>query len=252
MMSVKVKAVLTVAVTALAFSFSAAASAAEQTLRVGTEPTFAPFEFVDEKTNITGYDIDIINAIGEAEKVKFEIVSMPFDGLIPALLTGQLDVIIAGMTITPERKKRVAFSEPYYDSGLSAVILTENVTKYRKIANLSHSRICAQIGNTGSVYAQKLSGDVVNFNTHPEAYMELKAKGCEAVITDRPVNQYFLTQTKDDIFIEIRDVVEAAQFGIATAKDNEKTLELLNHGLQKIRKNGTFAKIHQKWFGTEE
>lgn len=249
-MSVKLKAALTVAAAALGFTLSAAAPAAEQALRVGTEPTFAPFEFLDDQAKPIGYDIDIINAIGKAAGVEFEIVSMPFDGLIPALLTGQLDVIIAGMTITPERKKRVAFSEPYYDSGLSAVILTENAGKYRKISDLSKSRLCAQIGNTGSAYAKKLSGDVVSFNTHPEAYMELKAKGCEAVITDRPVNQYFLTQTKDNIYIEIRDVVEAAQFGIATAKDNEKTLELINRGLEKIRKNGTFAEIHKKWFGT--
>ncbi len=227
--------------------FSAGSQAAGKTIRVGTEPTFAPFEFLDKKAEPVGYDIDIINAIGKAEGAEVVIVKMPFDGLIPAMLTSQIDAAIAGMTITDERKKKVDFSEPYYDSGLSAVILTENKDKFKKLDDLKNSTICGQIGNTGIDYAKKLSGKVTAFNTHPEAFMELKNHGCDAVVTDKPVNEYFLAQQDGDTYTELNDFAEAAQFGIAVKKGSD-TLALINDGLKKIREDGTLAKIHAKWF----
>lgn len=232
---------------AAALGMSLNAQAAGKTLRVGTEPTFAPFEFLNSKAEPVGYDIDIINAIGKAEGVEITVVKMPFDGLIPAMLTSQIDAAISGMTITEERKKKVDFSDPYYDSGLSAVILTANKDKFKKLEDLKNSKICGQIGNTGIDYAKKLSGKVTAFNTHPEAYMELKNHGCDAVMTDKPVNEYFLSQQTDKTYSEINDFAEAAQFGIATKKGSD-ALKIINSGLQKIKADGTFDKIYNKWF----
>lgn len=225
---------------------------AADTLRIGTEPTFAPFEFTDSSNKIVGYDVDIVKALGKEAGFEVEIVSMPFDGLIPALMTSQLDAVAAGMTITEERAKKVDFTVPYYNSGLSAVVLKNNADKYKKLSDLSKSRICGQIGNTGVEFAKKLSGNVAAFNTHSEAFMELKSKGCEAVITDRPVNEYFLASQKDDTFAELNDFAESAQFGVAVKKGNSELLSKLNDAMQKIRDNGTFKEIHMKWFGTPE
>lgn len=232
---------------AAAISFGAAA---EQTLKVGTEPTFPPFEYIDDqdKSNVIGFDIDIINAIAKAEGFKVEIVKMPFDGLIPALLTSQLDAAIAGMTITEEREKKVDFTAPYYDSGLSAVILKENAEKFKKLADLKNSRICGQIGNTGIDFAKKLSGNVAAFNTNPEAFLELRAKGCDAVITDKPVNEFFLRLQKEGLYAEIPEFAEVAQFGIAVKKGNDEVLKALNEGFDKLRKSGEYDKIYSKWF----
>lgn len=242
----------TVCVVAMYLGVATSVQAADQTLRIGTEPTFAPFEFTDSKNRVMGYDIDIINAIAKEEGLTVEIVSMPFDGLIPALMTSQIDAAIAGITITEERAKKVSFSEPYYNSGLSAVILKENQEQFKKLADLKTSRICGQIGNVGVDYAKELSGNVAAFNTHPEAFMELKAKGCSAVITDRPVNQYFLAQQKDDSYVEIPELADAAQFGIAVKKSNDELLKKIDDGLQKIRDKGIFKEIHMKWFNSAE
>ena len=97
--------------------------AEDKIMRVGAEPAYAPFEFIDEETKeLTGFDIELIKAIAEVEGYKIEISTMPFDALIPALLTNNVDVILSAITITEERKKRVAFSVPYYDSGLTILI----------------------------------------------------------------------------------------------------------------------------------
>ncbi|MGN0902367.1 MAG: basic amino acid ABC transporter substrate-binding protein [Succinivibrio sp.] len=231
-------------------SFSLATEA--KTLRFGTEATFAPFEFTDSASNIIGYDVDIIKAIAEVEGLDVEIVNMPFDALIPSVLTSQLDGTIAALTITEERAKQVSFSEPYYKAGISAIIRREDAEKYTSFESLKNSRLCAQIGSTGSNVANEVSGQVGNFNTVPEAFMELKSKGCEAVLNDRPVNLYFLVTKKDDSFVEIKELYNGEEYGIVVNKSNTELLEKINSGLKKIRENGTYAKINRKWFNVDE
>ena len=223
-----------------------------ETLKFGTEATFAPFEFTDDKANIIGYDVEIIKAIGEAEGFDVQVVNMPFDSLIPGVLTAQLDGAIAAISITEERAKQVAFSDPYYKSGISAIVRTSDEKKYPTLASLNKSRLCAQIGTTGANYAKELSGNVGTYNTVPEAFMELKNKGCEAVVNDRPVNLYFLPTKKDTSYVEVKDLANGEDYGIVVSKKNPEVLKKLNDGLKKIRENGTFAKIHEKWFLVKE
>ena len=98
-------------------------AASEKIMRVATEPSFAPFEFQKEGSKeFTGFDIDLIRAIGKQAGYKVEIQNMGFDALIPALTSGNIDVAIAGMSITEERKKVITFSDPYYPSGLIVMV----------------------------------------------------------------------------------------------------------------------------------
>lgn len=232
-------------------SFSLATAAEAETLRVGTEATYAPFEFAAADGSLTGFDVELIRAIGkEAGFDNVEIANMPFDGLIPAIMTSQIDTIIAAMSITEERAKRVDFSEPYYTSGLSVLILEENTSKYGKVDDLKGQYLCAQIGTTGAMTAEKLSpGKVKAFNTEPEAFMELKAKGCEGVVNDRPINLYFLSQSDaSEGVTEINEVLTAEKYGIAVRKGNTELLDKLNAALKKLHDNGTYAEIYRKWF----
>lgn len=220
------------------------------TLRVGTEATFAPFEFSKTDGSLTGFDVELITAIGKEVGFDVEIVNMPFDGLIPAMITSQIDAAIAAITITDERAKRVDFSDPYYTSGLSVLILEENASKYPNIDALKGQKLCAQIGTTGAMTAEKLSpGKAKSFNTEPEAFMELKAKGCEGVVNDRPINLYFLTQTDASNGVtEINEILTAEKYGIAVRKGNTELLDKLNAGLKKLHENGVYDEIYQKWF----
>ena len=104
----------------------------ETVIKVGSETTFAPFEFQDEQTKeYVGFDIDLMQAIGAKMGVKVEIASMGFDGLIPALNAGNIDAAISGMTITEERKQKVAFSDPYYH----CLLYTSLAERLYKIGN---------------------------------------------------------------------------------------------------------------------
>ena len=238
--------------TALLVACSMYSQAQAETLKFGTEATFAPFEFTDNKSEVIGYDADIIRAIGEVEGFEVQIVNQPFDALIPGVLTKQLDGAIAAITITEERAKQVAFSDPYYKAGLNAVIRRDDGLKYLTLESLKDKRLCAQIGTTGASYGKELSGNVGTYNTVPEAFMELKNKGCEAVVNDRPVNLYFLQTKKDDSYVEVKDLANGEEYGIVVSKKNPEVLKKLNDGLKKIRENGTFAKIHEKWFLVKE
>ncbi|MBO5565771.1 MAG: basic amino acid ABC transporter substrate-binding protein [Succinivibrio sp.] len=238
------------ALLAVSFSFYSAAEAAA--LKVATEATFPPFEFLDDSGKPIGYDMDIIKAIAEEQGIEIEIINMPFDGIIPALMTSQVDASLAGMTITEERAKKVDFSDPYYKSGISALVRKDTADKFKKISDLKDSVLCAQIGTTGAMKAKEISGKVTSFNTNPEAMMELKAKGCDAVVNDRPVNLYFMSKGQDKSVVEIPEILSSEQYGIAVRKGNTELLNLLNEGLKKIRDNGKFTEIHRKWFAVDE
>ena len=244
---------LALALGASVLATSVAAPAQADTLRVGTHPTFAPFEFTDNDGNIIGFDLDIIKAIAKVNGDEVVVESMPFDGLIPSILTGNLDVIISGMTITDARKKRVEFSEGYYDSNLSIIIKKDMAETYKTADDLKGKTICVQIGTTGALYLQKTlkDPDLKQFNTPPETYLELQNGGCDVVVNDRPVNDFFLAQNPKNKDIVASHDITAAQneyYGIAVRKGNTELLDKLNAGLKTLRDNGTYDQIYQKWF----
>ena len=224
-----------------------AAEAPEKVLRVATEPTFAPFEFQEEGSDkLSGFDMDLIRAIGAKMGYKVEIANMGFDALIPALNTGNIDVAIAGMSITDERKQAVGMSDPYYTSGLIVMVQKDN-NDIKSIEDLKGKRIAAQIGTTGAAKAHSVEGAVVTeFNTNTESAMELTNGGVDAVINDSPV---ILAQGGSEVAKTVGDVMEAEQYGIAVKKDNTKLLEDINKALAELKKDGEYDKIYKTWFG---
>ena len=226
-------------------------SATAATLNVGTEATFAPFEFMDEeKREITGFDIDMIKAIAKAAGHEVKIQNMGFDGLIPSLQTNVIDAVAAAMTITPQRQRAVKFTQPYYQSGLVILINKKDEGTIKEVANLEGKRICAQIGTTGAMMANRIkNANVTLFNSVTEAFMYLKSGGCQAVLNDKPVVEFYLARRNDDTVKILPQVLEAEFYGFAVSKRNQKLAEELNKGLETIKANGEYDKIYNKWFG---
>ncbi len=223
---------------------------APKVLRVGTEPTFAPFEFQKEgSSEFTGFDMDLIRAIGQQLNMKVEIQNLGFDGLIPAVNAGNIDLAISAMTITPDRQKVVEFSEPYYTSGL-IIVVNKTDDSIKSIADLENKRIAVQIGTTGAAKAETVKGaKVTNFNTGSELFMELKNKGADAVIVDSPVAGYYLAQGGSETAKTVGDVMEAESYGMITKKGNTQLMDQVNKALNDLKKNGVYDKIYQQWFG---
>lgn len=219
-------------------------------LKVGTEPSFAPFEFQDDKSkDYVGFDMDLIQALGKQMGYEVKVQSMGFDALIPGLEAGSIDVAISGMTINEERAKKVNFSKPYYKSGLNVVVKLDNNT-IKGFKDLDGKKIAVQIGTTGANEAKKVPNATIReFNTPPEAFMELKAGGVDAVVNDAPVNEYYIAQAGSKDAKTVGELLSAEDYGIATAKKNTELAGKIDKALDELKKNGEYEKIYVKWFG---
>ena len=231
------------------------APAAKEELLVGTEPSFAPFEFPEKDSKeFTGFDMDLIRAIAkEMGYKKCTIKNMGFDALIPAINAGNIDVSIAGFSITEERKKQVIFSQPYYKSGL-AFVVRKDVNDVQKFDDLKGKTIAVQLGTTGALYAEKLKakGAVVKtFNTSDLACMELKNNGADAVISDLPVLQYFLKNGGSEYAKLAGEPLTAEDYGIVISKKKPELAKEVDKALDALKKNGTYDKLYEKWFGSK-
>ena len=220
-------------------------------LRVGTESSYAPFEFTQDG-KLVGFDIDLAEAVAQELGYEIEWVQMPFDGLIPAMLTSQVDMAVASFTVTEERAKRVNFSAPYYRSGITFVVRSSDATKYQSGADaLKGKQLCAQLGSVSAMKAETLSpGKVTTFNDAYAGYLELKQGGCEAMVNDRPVNQYFMKTSKGaEGLVELTQVLDAEDMAMVIPKSNEELLAQVNQALESLKAKGIYDELYTKWFG---
>lgn len=257
------------AVSALAFStfvaFGAGENAPQQkqnasaqtesvpTLRVGSLTVYAPFEYMDSATGqYEGFDMDLVRELGKREGYKIEIVSMTLDGLIPALMADNIDVAVSALTITPERSEKVDFTKPYINAGLTVMTTRDNAPKIKSLKDLEGKCLCAEIGSSGALFMKRIPGTTIRtFNSAADAFLELNKNGCYAMLNDGPVNKYFLRQdaAKSMNLVALDWVVSDDQYGFAVKKGNAELLKKLDDALDAMKKDGTYDRIYDKWFG---
>lgn len=224
-------------------------------LVVVTEATFAPFEFYGkDPETVIGFDADLIQAIArEIGYKKCTIKHIDFNSLIPAVNSGNADVVIAGMSITEERKRVVLFSQPYYKSGLAFIVRKEDAG-IKAFSDLQGKTVVAQDYTTGAEYAATLKekGTVVKtFENMDEVFATLKKKESDAVVCDLPVLQYFLKNGGSEYARLAGETLNAEEYGIAVSKKKPEMEKAVNQALDALKKNGTYAKLYEKWFGKE-
>lgn len=225
---------------------------AGKTLIVGTEPTFPPFEMTNETTGeIIGFDIDLIKKVAESQGFTVEIQSIGFDGLIPALQSGQIDIVASGMTITDERKEEVAFSDAYINAGL-ALAVAESNEEVKSVEDLQGLAVGVQIGSTGSMEAEKLLeqgliGEVKTYNTVDIVMMELANGGIDAIINDLPVTAAYIAKQPGNAKI-VGEPLTSESYGFAVRKDATDLVEQINAGLAELQENGYYEELTQEYF----
>lgn len=228
---------------------SAAGSAGSQVIRVGAETTYPPFEFTQDDKYV-GFDIDLSEAIIKQMGGQMEFKSMGFDALIPALQSGQIDMVASGMDVTPEREKQVSFSDVYFDQSGKVVIVAKDNDQIHDWNDLSGKVVGGQVGTTQVQMAQDAGANQVKqFDSNSQAFMELRAKTVDAVVIDAPIGMYYLKQGGDKDMKIVGAPKGNAGFAIAIKKDNKELLEKVNKALKEIKANGTYDKIYDKWFG---
>jgi len=229
---------------------TADAGASNGTLTVATEPAFPPFEFQADNGELQGFDIDLMNAIGETAGLEIQFESLPFDGIIPALQAGTVDAAISGMTITEERLQTVDFSRPYIKAGLAIAVKEEN-TEVTSLDDLQDKRIAVQIGTTGAGQAAEIPGaEISTFDSAPLALQELANGNVDAVINDAPVTLDAIESGNIDGLKVVGELLTTEFYGIALPKGSEN-VAIINDALMTMMEDGTYAEIYQKWFGDE-
>lgn len=215
---------------------------------IGTEPAFPPFEMRDDATgNLIGFDIDLMTAIGEAAGREVRFISLPFDGLIPALQSRTIDGAISGMTITAERAQTIDFSRPYFKAGL-AIAVREDNTDIDSFESLAGKRIAVQIGTTGAEQAAQVEGATVStFDGAPLALQELLNGRVDAVVNDLPVTLFAINEANLRGIKIVGELLTEEYYGIALPQNSED-LALINTALGDLIQNGTYAQIYQQWF----
>lgn len=221
----------------------------EKTYIVGIDTTYPPFEF-EVDGEYTGIDIDLITAIAENQGIDIKFDAMDFGGIIPAMQADQLDIAIAGMSITDERKKVVDFSDPYFDAGLTLVVAAET-TDIESIEDLKGKTIAAKNGTTGAKFAQEHEAEygykLVLFDDSPAMFQEVSNGNAVALIEDYPVISYAISQNDLDLQI-IGERLNGDQYGIAVLKGkNSDVLQKINDGLKDLRDSGEYDKILSKY-----
>ncbi|MCQ4273368.1 MULTISPECIES: transporter substrate-binding domain-containing protein [Pseudomonas] len=222
------------------------------TLRVGMDPTYMPFEMTNKRGEIIGFEVDLLKAMAKAMGVKLELVSTGYDGIIPALLTDKFDMIGSGMTLTQERNLRINFSEPFIVVGQTLLIRKElaNDVKSYKDLNDPKYRITSKIGTTGEMVAKKLIAQAKynGFDNEQEAVMDVVNGKADAFIYDAPYNVVAVTKAGAGklLFIEEPFTYEPLAFGLK--KGDYDSLNWINNFLAQAKKDGTYDRIHAKWF----
>lgn len=222
-------------------------SFAAKKLYVGTNAEFAPYEYL-ENGKMVGFDIELMDAIGE--ELGYEIVwsNMSFDGLLPALQMKKIDAVIAGMSQTPERQKAVTFSMPYllFLSDEHYVIVNEE-SSYVKKEELNGKKIGVQIGTMQEEFAKDLGGLPQLYNSWTGALMDLQQNKIDAVIIADVSGEEYLKTMKG---IKKIDVVEENFPGasIALRKGETELAEQINQAILKIDAEGKYLEILKKYF----
>ena len=231
---------------------SLSAWSGEPVLTAGMDAAYPPFGSQDVKSReYVGFDVDIIRAIGKSAGFKVVVRNMAFDGLIPALKTGSIDIAINDITISEERAKSVDFSHRYYIAGLGVVVNVDNQS-IRSAKDLEGKRLAASIGSTGEIAAKSVPRASVRiFNELNECYLELRNRGVDAVINDIPTNDYYVAKAGKGRVKTVPVALSTEDLGIAVRKGNKELLDRINIGLSAIKQNGEFTRIYKKWFGRD-
>ena len=231
---------------------SAPASAPAKVYVVGTDAAYAPFESQNEKGEIVGFDIEVLQAAAKKAGVEVKFVNTPWEGIFNALGQGDRDMVVSAVTITAERKGTMDFSDPYFDA--QQLIAVKESSKVAKFADLKKLKIGVQTGTTGDEAVTKLLGKastaIKRFESTPLALKELESGGVDAVVADNGVIIHYVANNPGGKFKTVADKeFVPEQYGVAFKKGNTELQGKINKGLAEIKADGSYAAIYTKYFG---
>ena len=217
-------------------------------LVVGTSADYPPYEFhksVNGNDEIIGFDITIANEIAKDLGVKLEIKDMSFDGLLPALQTGNVDLVVAGMSPTDERKKSIDFSNVYYKSINSVMVRTEDKDKIKTIADLKGKKVGVQKGTTQEqlVKDQMPGSEAKSLGKVTDLVLQLQNKKVDAIIVEAPVAASYANKNSNISVSGVKVENEEQGSAVAFKKGNDDFVKAVNSTLDRLTKANSINKF---------
>lgn len=223
-------------------------------LKVATEFGYIPFEYRDEMGNPLGFDIDIILALAEKMQYKVDFHDTPWSRFYESLDTSTCDLWISGISITPEREEKVSFSEPYLDSFNSVYVLDkpehQDIQKFEDLKD----KIVSAPSNTNNYAALlELKGNtdgIVEVKNYYTAFKRMAAGQVDATMGNSKVMENLISHYPNIKFRSFHRDETASNYAIAVKKGNVELLQKINKAMAQLKSDGTYDKIHNKWFGS--
>ena len=214
-------------------------------IRVATDATWPPFEYVDTETSeIVGFDIDLFNAIAERAGIEVEFVNVEWDPLLAGIAQGTYDVAISSITIKADRLEKMDFSDPYYIAG--QVIVARTDTTITDAAGLAGKTVGVQAGTTGDDEVSAMEGvDVTGYDEIGMAFVALLNGQIDAVVCDTPVASGYVSNY--DTLMTVGEVLTTEEYGIAMPKGSDELMAKINDALAEAIADGVIEQLVQKW-----
>ena len=231
---------------------TAATESAGGTITFGTNAEFPPFEYVSGTGVIgefDGIDMAIADKIAKDNGKTAAINNMEFDSLLLALQNGQVDAVIAGMTITDERKEAVDFSKPYYTA--TQVMIVKDDSDIKTAADMKGKKIVVVQGYTGETCVQDLGYEYEAFKKGSETILELMNGKCDVVVIDSATAEKYVADNQGIKIVEDTSAFEAEEYGIAVKKGNTELLDEINASIDKMLSDGTISSISAQYLDAD-
>jgi polar amino acid transport system substrate-binding protein len=194
----------------------------------------------------TGFDVDLVEAIGKTLGRPIEWIDIDFKGLIPGLISKRFDMAVSAIYITDDRKKVVDFTEPYYAGGLVAMV--KDTSPIRKLADLDGKKVTVQVGTKSVGYLQEHYPKVqrVEVEKNQEMFNLVDIGRADAAVTGKPA-AYQYVRTRPGLKV-LDEQLTTEEYGMALRKDEPELTKAVNGALAKLKADGTYAAIVKKWF----
>lgn len=219
-------------------------------IKIATESSYKPFSYTDADGKLIGYEIELVDALCAQMKAECEVISQDWDGLIPGLNAQKFDAAIAGMSITPERKEVVEFSDPYFHSG---IILIGKKGDDISVEALKGQPVASQRSTVASQYLQDehADADVKLYDTQDNAYLDLTSGRVRAMMSDKVTGiDWLKTEAGKDYEVKGQEIsTNDDAMGIAFRK-GDPLVAKFNAALAELKANGTYDQITGSYFGT--
>ncbi|MCL7465080.1 ABC transporter substrate-binding protein [Phaeovulum sp. NW3] len=234
-------------------------TAAAETLRLGTEGAYPPFNYIESDGTIAGFDVEIGQELCKRIGAECEVVAQDWDGIIPGLLAKKYDFIIASMFITEDRKQQVDFTDPYYMAAMTHVVPKDaGITEFTN-ETLAGKVIGAQSGTTQADYitATYPDADIRLYPTQDEVNLDMVSGRIDLQVGDMLPMLDWTTKSEDGACCELagEPITDPAfvgeGVGIALRQEADDLRERLNTALQEIRADGTYKAINDKYFAID-